>query len=145
MKTYCGADCEVCDFKENCKGCLETCGSPFGGRCVAAEYIKAGGREAYQQFKEKLTEECNALLGQENIGRIDGLAELVGAFVNMEYTLPNGGKVKFLDDKNVYLGAQIEVEDTGLCYGVAADTNFILICSYLRNGGEPELITYHRR
>ena len=145
MSTYCGANCESCPSKENCKGCLETCGSPFGGHCVAAEYIKLGGLEAYQQFKQKLLDEINALLTDRGITAIDGLFELVGEYVNLEYPMPSGEKVKFLNDKNIYLGAQIEFSDQGICYGVVADTGFILICSYSVNGSEPELIVYKRR
>ena len=145
MKTYCGANCESCPSKENCKGCLETCGSPFGGRCVAAEYIKTGGVEAYRQFKKQLTDEVNALLAAEGLGSTNDLYELVGAYVNLEYPMPSGEKVKLLNDKNVYLGAQIEFEDLGVCCGVVADTGFILICSYSMNGLEPELIIYHKR
>ena len=135
MRTYCGADCESCPSKENCKGCLKTCGSPFGGRCVAAEYIKLGGLEAYHKFKQTLLGEINALLTAQGIGTIDGLFELVGEYVNLEY--PN--------DKNIYLGAQIEVADLGICCGVVADTGFILICRYSVNGSEPELIVYQKR
>ena len=145
MKTYCGANCESCPSKENCKGCLETCGSPFGGRCVAAEYIKTGGVEAYRQFKKQLTDEVNALLAAEGLGSTNDLYELVGAYVNLEYPMPSGEKVKLLNDKNVYLGAQIEFADLGVCCGVVADTGFILICSYSMDGSEPELIIYHKR
>ena len=145
MRTYCGANCEDCPSKENCKGCRETCGSPFGGRCVAAEYIKFGGMEAYQQFKLALLDEINALLATQGISAIDGLFELVGEYVNLEYPMPSGEKVKLLNDKNIYLGAQIEVADLGICYGVVADTGFILICSYGVNGSEPELIVYQKR
>lgn len=145
MRSYCGANCESCPSKEHCKGCLETCGSPFGGRCVAAEYVKVGGVEAYQQFKHTLLGEINALLAAEGIGQIDGLFELVGKFVNLEYTMPSGKQCKLLNDKNVYLGAQIEVADLGICYGVVADTGFILICSYSVNGSEPELIMFYKR
>jgi len=145
MRTYCGANCEDCPSKENCKGCRETCGSPFGGRCVAAEYIKFGGLEAYQQFKQKLLGEINTLLAAQGIGTINGLFELVGEFVNLEYTMPSGEKVKLLNDKNIYLGAQIKFADLGICYGVVADTGFILACSYSVNGSEPELIVYKKR
>ena len=145
MNTYCGANCESCPSRENCKGCLATCGSPFGGHCVAAEYIKVGGLEAYRQFKQKLTEEVNTLLTAEGLGRTDDLYELVGACVNLEYPMPGGNKGKLLDDKNVYLGAQIEFADQGICYGIVADTGFILICSYSVNGSEPELILYKKR
>ena len=145
MRTYCGANCEGCPSKENCKGCRETCGSPFGGRCVAAKYIKFGGMEAYQQFKLVLLDEINALLATQGISAIDGLFELVGEYVNLEYPMPSGEKVKLLNDKNIYLGAQIEVADLGICYGVVADTGFILLCSYSVNGSEPELIVYKKR
>ena len=143
--TYCGAKCESCPSKENCRGCRATCGSPFGGRCVAAEYIKFGGLEAYQQFKQKLLGEINTLLAAQGIGAIDGLFELVGESVNLEYPMPSGERVKLLIDKNIYLGAQIESADRGICYGIVADAGFILICRYSANGSEPEMIVYQKR
>ncbi len=145
METYCGADCGSCPSRNECRGCRETCGSPFGGSCVAAEYIQAGGLSAYRQFKQKLTEEINALLAAEGLPAADGLFELVGSFVNLEYTTPGGEKVKFLNDNNIYLGTQIEFADRGVCFGVVADTRFILICSYSVDGSEPELVLYRRR
>jgi hypothetical protein len=101
--------------------------------------------EAYQQFKLALLDEINALLATQGISAIDGLFELVGEYVNLEYPMPSGEKVKLLNDKNIYLGAQIEVADLGICYGVVADTGFILLCSYSVNGSEPELIVYKKR
>ena len=145
MNTYCGANCQVCPSKEICRGCIETGGSPFGGRCVAAEYIKVGGLDAYQAFKQKLLSEVNALLAAEGLGTVGGLIELVGQYVNLPYALPSGEKVKLLNDKNVYLGALIEMADVGLRCGVVADAGFILICSYGMDGAEPELIVYKRR
>ena len=144
-RNYCGANCESCPSKADCGGCMETGGSPFGGRCVAAEYIKLGGLEAYHQFKQTLLGEINTLLAAKGIGAIDGLFELVGEYVNLEYPMPSGEKIKLLNDKNIYLGAQIEFADMGICYGVVADTGFILICSYSVNGSEPELIVYEKR
>ncbi len=145
MSSICGASCEKCTYNEGCKGCTETCGSPFGGRCVAAEYIKVGGREAYARLKNGLKNEINALLRSLDIPETDALYELPGSFVNPEYVLPSGGTAKFLNDKNVYLGAQIELADTGTCCGVAADTDFILVCGYSVNGSDPELIAYKKR
>ena len=145
MNTYCGANCESCPSKEGCKGCVATCGSPFGGRCVAAEYIKVGGLEAYRQFKQKLREEVNALLAAEGLGAVADLFELAGAYVNLAYPTPGGETVKLLNDKNIYLGAQIEYADLGVCYGVVADTGFILLCSYSSDGSEPELMVYRKR
>ena len=144
-KTYCGANCEECSFRSGCRGCVATCGKPFGGTCIAAEYIKVGGLEAYLQFKQKLTEEVNALLAVEGFGAVDDLVELVGAYVNLAYTMPSGETVKLLNDKNIYLGAQIEFADLGVCYGVVADTGFILLCSYSKDGAEPELMVYRKR
>ena len=145
MNTYCGANCEICPSKETCKGCVETGGSPFGGRCVAAEYIKVGGLDAYQAFKQKLLCEVNALLLAEGLGTVGGLVELVGQYVNLPYVLPSGERVRLLNDKNVYLGALIEMADVGLRCGVVADAGFILLCSYGTDGQEPELIVYKRR
>ena len=145
MNTICGADCGKCGFKENCAGCLETLGRPFGGSCVAAEYIKAGGKEKYNEFKENLLKEINSLLAENGIPRAEGLCEMCGSFVNLEYPVPSGKTVKMLDDRKIYLCTQIEFADLGVCYGVVADTTFILICSYSVNGSEPELILYKKR
>ena len=145
MSTYCGANCESCPSRANCRGCIETGGSPFGGRCVAAEYIKVGGLEAYRQFKERLLDEVNALLTAEGLGPVGGLVELVGRYVNLAYPLPSGERVKLLNDSNIYLGALIELKDLGVSCGVVADTGFILISSFGVNGSEPELIAYQRR
>lgn len=145
MSTICGANCDGCTYSENCKGCEQTCGRPFGGTCVAAEYIKVGGREAYTQFKQNLLNEINSLLEANDIPKAEALYELPGAFVNLACPIPNGDAVKFLDDKKIYLGTQIEFADLGVCYGVVADTGFILVCSYSVDGSQPELITYKKR
>jgi hypothetical protein len=141
--TLCGANCGECGFKENCRGCEPTGGRPFGGECVAAEYIKAGGREKYAEFKSALLGEINSLLGSNGLPLADGLCELAGFYVNLAYPLPSGETIKLLDDKKIYLGAQIECGD--LCFGVIADTTFILVCSYSLNGSEPELLLYKKR
>ena len=39
MTGLCGADCTNCKWSAGCKGCRATCGKPFGGGCIAAEYI----------------------------------------------------------------------------------------------------------
>lgn len=145
MNTICGADCGKCTFKDNCGGCKNTCGKPFGGVCVAAEYIKVGGKEEYLKFKQILLDEVNSLLTANDIPTAEKLHELPGMFVNLAYPLPSGYAVKFLDDKKIYLCTQIEFADMGVCYGVVADTTFILISSYSVNGSEPELIVYKKR
>lgn len=139
MSTICGANCDGCTYSENCKGCEQTCGQPFGGTCVAAEYIKVGGREAYTQFKQNLLNEINSLLEANDIPKAEALYELPGAFVNLAYPIPNGDAVKFLDDKKIYLGTQIEFADLGVCYGVVADTGFNLYAATALTARSPSL------
>ena len=143
MNTICGAKCDECDFRDRCAGCEATCGKPFGGACVAAEYIKVGGKKKYAEFKEKLLSEVNELLAANDIPAASALYELAGMIVNLAYTLPSGETVKFLDDGKIYLGAQIECG--GICFGAVADTTFILVCAYREGGADPELIAYKRR
>ncbi|MCR5653876.1 MAG: DUF3795 domain-containing protein [Ruminococcus sp.] len=143
--SICGADCAKCPTKDECKGCAVTNGSPFGGRCVAAEYIRFGGKEKYSEFKQELLGEINNLLRANDIPDAAELCELSGKYVNLPYPLPSGDYIKLLNDKNIYLGTQIEFADLGICYGVVADTNFILVCSYSVDGSEPELIAYKKR
>lgn len=145
MSSLCGANCNECSFKEKCKGCSETCGSPLGGSCVAAKYIQFGGMDAYLDFKKVLIKEINESLKMLGIPEVDELFELVGEFVNLPYNLPSGQSIKMLKDNDIYLGSQIEVPDLGICYGVVANMEFILVCSYSVNGTEPELIMYKHR
>ena len=145
VQSICAANCDKCSFRESCRGCAATCGRPFGGTCIAAEYIKTGGKAEYAAFKSKLLNEVNALLSANAIPEADALYELPGRFVDLAYPLPSGKTVQFLDGTRVYLGCQIEFADLGICYGVVADTGFILICSYSVNGSEPELIVYQKR
>ena len=49
----------------------------------------------------------------DGLPRVDKLNALVGKYVNLEYQLPNGQKVKFLDDQKTYLGNQMESEFGG--------------------------------
>lgn len=145
MASLCGANCEECAFKAQCRGCVETCGSPFGGKCVAAEYIKKEGREKYAEFKKELLSEINALLTANGIPQAGALYELTGSYVDLAYPLPSGETVRFLDEKNIYLGAQIEAPGSEACYGVVADGSFILICSYHDNGADPTLLLFKKR
>lgn len=145
MSSICGADCGKCGSRENCRGCSETGGCPFGEQCIAAQYIKTGGRTGYDEFKEKLLDEVNVVLSANGIPKADRLYELLGEYVNLEYDIPSGKKVKFLNDKKIYLGCQIEYGDMGICYGVVADAEFILLCSYSVDGSVPELIEYRKR
>ena len=78
--------------------------------------------------------------------KVEKLNALVGKFVNLEYRLPNGMRTKFLDDQTTYLGTQLESEIVdGLCFGVLANMDFILISTYEAEGVNPELILYKKR
>ena len=108
-------------------------------------YAVLGGEEDFNQFKSQLIDEINAL-EIEGMPKLDNLNALVGAYVNLEYTLPNGKSVKYLDDEATYLGNQLECEFGGdRCFGVVANMDFILVCSYEAEGTNPELIVYKKR
>lgn len=108
-------------------------------------YAEIGGREGFEEFKRQLICEFNDLLRIEGLPRVENLNVLSGEFINMEYTLPNGERVKFLDDRQTYLGSQLEVESGSRCIGIAGNMEFLLICSYEADGANPELIIYKRR
>ena len=143
--SICGANCSECMMKNTCEGCAETKGCPFGKQCFIANYIAVGGKENYLEFKQKLVAEFNGL-NLPGMPRVNELYALNGSFVNLEYTLPNGQMVKFLDDNSIYLGNQLECEPgDGRCYGIVAGMDFLLVCTYGENGAEPELVLYKRR
>lgn len=99
----------------------------------------------FEAFKKKLTEEINAL-HIEGMPRVERLNALVGKYVNLPYRLPNGADVKFLDDRRTYLGCQLESPLGGdRCFGVLADMDFILVCTYGPDGADPELVLYRKR
>ena len=109
------------------------------------KYDELGDNGEFDKFKQKLIEEINAL-NIEGMPKLESLNALVGKFVNLEYRLPNGEMVKFLDDGKTYLGNQLESEfDPKVCFGVLADMDFILICTYEAQGENPELVLYKKR
>jgi len=108
-------------------------------------YAENGGREMLEKCKQQLIHELNTLLHIEGLPKVENLNVLSGAFINLEYTLPNGEKVKFLDDQQTYLGSQLESEFGGRCFGIAASMDFLLVCTYEENGENPELVMYKKR
>ena len=99
----------------------------------------------FDQFKKQLIDEINDL-HVEGMPKLESLNALVGSYVNLEYPLPNGMRVKFLNDGTTYLGNQLE---SGLggdrCFGVLANMDFILVCTYGCGGADPELVLYKKR
>lgn len=57
-------------------------------------------------------------------------------------TLQSSNRAWFLNDKDVYLGNQIEKKDSDRCYGVVANEDFILVSEYGCNGAEPKIVLY---
>lgn len=107
------------------------------------EELSDGGQ--FEAFKRQLIDEINALK-IEGMPKLEKLNALVGKYVNLEYRLPSGMKAKFLDDQTTYLGNQLESEPGGeRCFGVLANKEFILICTYEANGANPELLLYKKR
>ena len=109
------------------------------------QYKNLDGAEKFDEFKRKLIEEINALR-VDGMPKVEKLNALVGGYINLEYRLPNGKTVKFLNDNATYLGNQLECEfDCDRCFGIAANMDFILICTYEANGENPELVIYKKR
>jgi len=108
-------------------------------------YSELGGEEKFDEFKKQLIDEFNAL-NVAGLPKVDSLNVLSGSFINLEYTLPNGATVKFLDDNATYLGNQLPCEFGGdRCFGIAANMEFLLVCTYEENGDNPELVIYKKR
>lgn len=108
-------------------------------------YDELSDNRQFEEFKTKLLQEINNL-HIEGLPKVDKLNALVGKYVNLEYTLPSDAKVKFLDDRKTYLGNQLESEFGGeRCFGVLANMDFIMVCTYDANGENPELLLYKKR
>ena len=108
-------------------------------------YSSLGGADRFNAFKQQIMDEFNALQ-IEGMPRVENLNVLPGSFINLEYTLPNGSVMKFLDDNATYLGNQLEPLFGGdRCLGIAANMSFLLVCTYAENGENPELVLYKKR
>ena len=108
-------------------------------------YRELGGDEGFERFQQQLIAEFNAL-GIDGMPEVTGLNVLSGSYINLEYTLPSGEKVKLLNDNATYLGNQLPCLYGGSrCFGLAANMQFLLVCTYGPFGEEPELVVYKRR
>lgn len=108
-------------------------------------YEKLSDNGEFEAFKQQLVDEINDL-HIEGMPRVEKLSALVGQYVNLEYPLPSGARTKFLNDGATYLGTQMESEIVdGLCFGVLANMDFIMVCTYEAEGANPELLLYKKR
>ena len=109
------------------------------------KYNHLGGAEKFEEFKQQLISEFNDL-HIEGMPKVKKLNVLGGRSINLEFRLPNGQTVKFLDDNATYLGNQLACEFGGdRCFGIAANMDFLLVCTCEENGENPELVVYKKR
>lgn len=109
------------------------------------KYEQLSDNGEFEAFKEQLVKEINDLQ-IEGMPKLDKLNALVGKYVNIEYPLPSGVKARFLNDNTTYLGNQLESEIVdGLFFGVIANMDFIMICTYEKDVENPELILFKKR
>ena len=108
-------------------------------------YEELSDNGQFEAFKKQLAEEINEL-HIPGLPKVEKLNALVGSYVNLAYRLPSGASVKFLDDQTTYLGNQLESEfGDGRCFGVLANMDFIMVCTYAEGGADPELVLYKKR
>ncbi|MBQ7579997.1 MAG: helix-turn-helix domain-containing protein [Clostridia bacterium] len=108
-------------------------------------YEQLSDNGQFEAFKKQLVGEINAL-NIEGMPKVEKLNALVGSYVNLEYRLPNGTTSKFLNDSATYLGTQLESEfGAERCFGVVANMDFILVCTYGADCSDPELVLYKKR
>lgn len=105
------------------------------------EELSDGGQ--FEALKRQLIDEINAL-HIDGMPKLEKLNALVGQYVNLAYPLPSGAAVKFLNDGTTYLGNQLETGEER-CFGVLANADFILVCTYGCDGADPELLLYKKR
>jgi hypothetical protein len=148
-KAICGLDCSECGLRGECGGCVATGGRPFGGPCMLARCCE--GKECRGScvggacgLKGQLIAEFNAL-GIPDMERVADLNALKGSFVNLEYTLPGGQRIKFWDDNRIYLGNQMKKLGSDRCYGLTADENYLLVCEYGEGGSDAAIVVYKKR
>ena len=147
--SICGADCAQCPSQAGCGGCAETGGRPFGRACLLAACCRDKAQDLCSQcggvcgLKAPIIAEFNAL-GIPGLPEVTDLDALPGAYINLAYPLPGGQTAKMLEDGKVYLGNQLEAGGDR-CYGLAADQDVLLVCTYGEGGSDPELILYKKR
>ena len=108
-------------------------------------YEELSDNGQFEAFKKQLIREINDL-HIEGMPKVETLNALVGSYVNLAYPLPSGVSVRFLNDGTTYLGNQLESEFGGdRCFGVLANMDFILVCTYEAEGKNPELVLNKKR
>ena len=136
-------NCQECPSFKECGGCENCNAKPFDSKeqCICARIINIKGFRDFQETFQRVIDSINAL-SIEGL-HADDMNILPGSLVNLEYPLPSGGTIKFLNDDLTYFANQIEI-DGEKCYGVVSDGTFLLVSSYGPKGKDPELLVYKK-
>ena len=134
-------NCHECPSFKECGGCENCNAKPFDSKeqCICARIINEKGFRGFEETFKHIIDSINSL-HLEGL-HVDDMNILPGSYLNLEYPLPNGATVKFLNDDKTYFANQIEIGN-GKCYGVVSDGTFLLVASYLRDGKDPILLIY---
>ena len=95
------------------------------------------------KLKENLIEAFNGLHIRD-MEKVTCLNALKGSFINIEYSLPGGQKVRFWDDNKIYLGNQLHKKNSDRCYGVVADEKYLMVAEYGCYGSDAEVVVFRR-
>ena len=145
MKSYCGVNCNECKMNNECNGCISSNGCPFGGKCLAAEVIKISkSQKELEEYKKNLMKEFNSLK-VKGMPKVTKLYELKGSFINLKYKLQNDKEISFWNNNDIYLGTQLEKEDSNKCFGLVASANYLMISEYEENGDNPKIVIFKER
>ena len=93
--------------------------------------------------KEELIVKFNEL-NIEDMAEVSELHELKGDFINLEYILPSGQTAQLWEYDKTYYGAEICKEGSKLCYGLADDEKYLLVCEYGEGGTDAEIVIFKR-
>lgn len=140
-RSICGIDCTKCELGRGCRGCASTGGRPFGAECVVALCLKDGENALYACKKDLIA--AFHALPLEELKALAGLHALKGSFINLEYSLPGGQRVKFWDDRKIYLGNQL-CQKGGGYYGLIADEKYLMVSQYRGCGSDAEVLVFQR-
>lgn len=134
-------NCHECPSFKECGGCENCNAMPFDSKeqCISARIINEKGYDGFIIVFKHVIDEINKLSIPGL--HVDDMNILPGSLLNLEYPLPNGGTVKFLNDDKTYFANQIETSNER-CYGVVSDGTFLLVASYLSEGKDPVLVLY---
>ena len=97
------------------------------------------------ELKNNLIKEFNEL-NICGMPKLESINALVGAYVNLEYKMPNGSVIKLLDDSKTYFGNQLESKnEKDIYFGVIGNDEFLMVSKYKKDLSNPELLIYKKR